>query len=182
MKKRLILTFVLLSFSAYGTADGDDYAPAPVKGLPPTQSSHASLLEPLEFARKMVSAGGDLVKVLKAFEAGEYSKRDFELRFDERLNVIRRLALKIRRDPYLSYVDRRIDAKVQSYERASSVPELSELVKELSGLAAQVEECISSLSQRKVISIGNLKYPSFKSVSVNIDRLAKILQESVEAM
>lgn len=130
-----------------------------------------------------------LVDALEAeivrFENGELDRRQLEESVEEKTKEIRQLAKQIRRDDFLDYLDQRKDLDSRSYSQARTPQDLRNLVLELRRWTASMEDRLSryyAQDKTRVVEVEDLRQPSFKSVSKEIDKLAKTIEKSCSRM
>lgn len=120
------------------------------------------------------------------YESGKLSRREFDREMKESLGFVREAAKQIRKDYLLDYVDLNPDVKTSSYQRATSVAELRELVAELrrgsDKLDARLVQIQGNDEDGRVVSVSNLTSPSLDSMSKGIDRLAKTIKKSTKSL
>jgi hypothetical protein len=116
-------------------------------------------------------------------ESGQISRSDFQARFDSLTENVRRLTRAIRKDDRLEFLDQRRGVSMNEPPKARSIAELRQLVSQLRQATSDMREGFETYYSRdytRTIDLEHLKQPSFKSMSNQIDKLAKVIGQSAD--
>lgn len=177
----LFLDRLYMHYAFLGTSDlmwryaqGDSPLTPEIVGLALRNSTGASALLRVH-ARK-------LQELIGAYEAGSLDKAAFAAQSRATAKEIRRLAGKVRKDPFLDYLDLQSDETVPKYESVSDLRGLASLAEELAASVERLDGSLQSMLQEdtsRVVTVDLLQGPSVDSLSKRIDRLAKVIEKSV---
>ena len=174
-------------FFEYGYLSGHDNLWTYAQGSPILTEDVArlALRKTSELSRRLGQAIVSLQSDLQLHRQSQLSRRQLQDRVDAAINTIRSLNKSLREDFYLDYLDQRKPARVGSFQLAQSPQELQNLMGEMQRIARQIQTGVTSYYERdqaRVVSVGDLSQPSFRSLSKGIDRLAKTIKKSVRRL
>lgn len=160
--------------SAWRYAQGDTFLTPQVVML--------ALREPSQHTALLLRYSEQLQGLIRSYEAGELDRSTFTASSRDTAKEIRRLAGKIRKDPYLDYLDVNSKAAEPAYESPDSLRTLALMAEELATTAAQIDGNLRSMvnpGENRVVAVDSLQQPSFESLSKRIDRMARLIEKSV---
>lgn len=144
-----------------------------------------ALQDSYEAATAMVNQVSTLSGLIDQLEANQLNRKDFQQRFDTTLTEIRKLAKSIKKDSRLEYLDQRKGVPSAEPPAAASIPQMRQLVAQLSEQASAMRDGLENYYVRdytRIVELDHLKQPSFKSISERIDKLAKAIEKSADHM
>ncbi len=173
---RLFMHYAFLGVGdlAWRYAQGDSPLTPEVVTLALRNSTGASALLQVHARR--------LQELIRAYEAGTLDRAAFAEQSRATAKEIRRLAAKVRKDPFVDYLDLQSHESVPRYDSPETLRGLASLAEELSSSVERLDGSLQSMQSgesTRVVSVDLLQGPSVESLSKRIDRIAKVIEKSV---
>lgn len=133
----------------------------------------------------LVRLADDLRRAVGEFQQGAISETVFEAEVENKTNLIRKLAKKVRKDRFIDYLDQRKAKQNSKFSSARSAEELLVLADEMCRLAREVEDGVTAYYEKdltRVVDVAELQRPSLDSLSKGIDQLAKTIKKSADRL
>ena len=143
------------------------------------------LQDSYEATNAIMRAVDQMSSLIDQREATQISLTDFQNSFDLATEDVRRLAKAIRKDARLEFLDQRRGVSLTDPPRARSIAELRQLVEQLRQATSEMRDGLETYYARdytRTIDLEHLKQPSFKSMSNQIDKLAKTIGQSADRL
>jgi hypothetical protein len=148
-----------------------------VEPLVTPQMMKLALNEPLSYSGRLVRAAADLEALVGTLQTGSGSVSGSEIAAKAR--EVRELARKIRQDPSLTYVDKRLPKTVSGDVEQQGL----DAARELRALATELHGQLKTMytqTSTSTVSVRALEQPSFETLSKKIEKLSKAIESAAK--